>query len=275
MNNRSYKKYGWPLKPSRVFLNRIYKGYVPPADNFLIVDINRYGIYRLINPFRIDPRDCERKFGRNLNMPLDHCFEMQLNDFVEKALKNHDDPNIEITKGILKRMGRAGCLYRHGFEPKSSTQVLGEIIKKIERLELEIEQDKRILEKRKQFEKKRKIKRQEARKIFDSLHQKDQYRLQEEYEYARTDPRILIRGGKFEDFLIREFKLATSLFEEISKTHKMRMRLREISICLKDIIQKRNKNEIESTEFVRVYKSCAKELNELDSELKGLLTTQN
>jgi len=264
MNNKRYKKYGWPSKPFRYLLKRIYEGNVPPADNFLTVDIDCYGIYRFINPFRIDPRDLVKKFGCNLDIPLDDCFEKQLNDFIEEVLKNEKKPANAATKFLLKRMGRFGLLYRHGFNPKSPEQI------EAERVEAEKHKQKVY-----DFIKDRNYKRREARKIFESLPQEDQNYRQMEFEHsqAQNDPIIKARGGTFEDFLIFMLKVKITLYDEISETNKIRMRNREISTGLKDIAQKWNKDEIDFTEFAGIFKSSAKELNELDQRLKELQTS--
>jgi hypothetical protein len=264
MNNKSYRKYGWPLKPPIYLLKRIYEGNLPPADNFLIVDIGRYGIYRFINPFRIDPTDLVKKFGCNLDIPLDDCFEKQLNDFIEEVLKNEKKPVNPATKFLLKRMGRFGALYRHGYSPRSIRQL------ESERVEAEKHKQKVY-----NFLEERNNKRREANIIFESLPQEDQNYLQMEFEHsqAQKDPIIKARGGSFSDFLIFMLKIKITLYDEISETNKIRIRLREISTGLKDIDQKWNKDEIDFAEFAEIFKKSAKELNELDQRLKELQTS--
>jgi len=271
---RNFEQFGFPSQLSQEELARIYKGKIPRADNFLNKH-KRIRLKRFTGPFKGDGREVAAKFERNLDTPLSRCFEEQLDNFIKEVLNIHWNKEVPITGGmirVLKRMGRAGALYRNGFKPTSREQQLEEKLEKIKQLESEIERDKKILEKRKQFEEEREIIRQEALESFHKLHQEDQYKLQKEFDYAKTDPRILIRGGKFEDFLICEFKITISLFEEMSKTHKIEMRSREIKADLNEIIYRQKKDEIDSAEFVRVYKASEIELNKLDSELKNMQT---
>jgi len=272
MNNKYLKKYGWPQHPSKYFLKGIYGGSVPHAKNFITSEIDRYELDRFLWAVRIDPLDFNAKFGFNLDTPLDYFFETQLHEFIEKVLKDVDLPFIEITIRLLKRLGRIGCLYRNGFSPKSPSRVRAETIKRMKQLESEIKRDKIMLKKRRQFEEERIIQRQEARKIFKSLHNEDQNDLLQEYEYAKEDIIIVIRGGKFEDFLIREFKLRIALFEEMNNVHRIKIRLKEIMSDLKGIICGRNKNETDSSGFVRIYRASEVELKAIDLELKSLMT---
>jgi hypothetical protein len=269
-----FEHYGFPPQLSKEELTKIYDGHSPRADN-LLNKHKRIRLKRFTGPFKGDGRKVAAKFGRNLDTPLNRCFEEQLDKFVNAILDIHWNKEVPITGGmirVLKRMGRAGVLYRHGFNPKSPEQTIEERLEKIKQLESEIERDQIILGKKLQFEEERDIKRQEALGRFYNLPQEDQYRLRQEYDYAKTDPRILIRGGQFEDFLIREFKIKINLFDKISKTHNIRIRLGEISADLKGIIQKRKKDEIESTEFIEAYNPY-KELNDLDQRLCELQTS--
>jgi hypothetical protein len=272
MNNKSLKKFGWPQHPSRYFLNRIYNGDIPPPDKFTTTGMSRSELDRFLWPFRIDPLDFETHFGFNLDQPLDHFFENQLHDFVEKFLENNNHPLIEITKRIVKRMGRTGCLYRHGFQPKSPSRVSAESRKKVKKLESEINMLKKLQRKRKRFEKERSLERKETKKIFESLPQEDQHYLRDEYKYAQEDNEFINRGGTFEDFLIIKFKLKIRLFDQMSETHKIRVRIRKILEDLNEINQNLKKDEIDFTEFAGIYKSSAKKLNELDHILTDLRT---
>jgi hypothetical protein len=272
MNNKSLKKYGWPQHPSRIYLNRIYRSDIPPPDKFTTTGMNRSELDRFLWPFRIDPRDFETHFGFNLDQPLDHFFENQLQDFVDNILENDNHPLIEITKRIVKRMGRTGCLYRHGFQPKSPSMISAESIKKVKQLELEINRLKMLQKKRKQFEEERSVQRKKARKLFDSLHQEEQNYLLQEYDHAEEHPTIISIGGKLEDFLIIQFHLKISIYEEMKSTHNIGMRLEEIITNLDDIIRRYKNDNIDSAEFVAVYKASEIELNKLDSEFKNILT---
>jgi hypothetical protein len=270
LNNKSLIRYAWPQHPSKSYLKRIYRSVIPPPDKFTTSGMNRYELDRFLWPFRIDPRDFETHFGFNLNQPLDYFFEKQLQDFVEKILENDDDPYLEITKRILKRMGRTGCLYRHGFQPKSPSRVSAESTKKVKKLESEINKLKRLQKKINQFEEERSVQREEARKLFNSLHQEEQnYHLQE-YDHAEDHPTIISIGGKLEDFLIIQLKLKISIYEEMKSTHNIGMRLEEIMTNLDDIIRRQKNDNIDSAEFVAVYKASERELSILDSELKKL-----
>jgi hypothetical protein len=242
-----FEHYGFPPQLSKEELTKIYDGHSPRADN-LLNKHKRIRLKRFTGPFKGDRRKVAAKFGRNLDTPLNRCFEEQLDKFVNAILDIHWN------------------------KAKSPEQTIEERFEKIKQLEFGIERDKKILGKRIQFEEERDIKRQEALGRFYNLPQEDQYRLRQEYDYAKTDPRILIRGGQFEDFLIREFKIKINLFDKISKTHNIRIRLGEISADLKGIIQKRKKDEIESTEFIEAYNPY-KELNDLDQRLCELQTS--
>jgi hypothetical protein len=270
MNNKSLKKYGWPQHPSKYFLKRIYGGTIPHAKNFVTSVIDRYELDRFLCPVRIDSRDFNANFGFNLDTPIDYFFETQLHEFIEKVLKDVDLPFIEITTMLLKRLGRIGCLYRNGFSPKSPSRVNAELIKRMKQLESEIKRDKIRLNKRRQFDEERIIHRQEARKIFDSLHEEDQYNFLQEFDHAKEDPSFKKLGGEFEDFLILKFKLKITLFEEMRSVHRIKMRLREIKSNLKGLNYKWKKDEIEWTEFVRIFKASENELSLIGCELNSL-----
>jgi hypothetical protein len=206
---------------------------------------------------------------------LDYFFENQLQDFVEKILENDDDPCIESTKRVAKRMGRTGCLYRHGFQPKSPSRVSAESIKKVKKLESEINMLKKLERKIKQFKEERSVQRKEAKKIFDSLHQEDQNNLLHDYHYAKKDPKFEEVGGELEDFLILKFELKISIYEEREKTYNIGMRSEDIIANLDDIIRRHKSDNIDSAEFVAVYKASERELSILDSELKKLQAAQD
>jgi hypothetical protein len=269
-----FENFGFPPQLSNEELTRIY-GAVPRGDNFLSKG-KRIRLKRFTGPFKGDGREVAAKFRRNLDSPLSRCFEEQLDAFVRKTLDIHWNKEVPITGGmirVLKRMGRAGILFRHGFNPGSYEQQLAEKIELEKQNKLEIEKNRMIQEKAQKFLEERSIKRQDAQKMFDSLQQEDQCRLQKEFEYAKEDPAIKVRGGKFEDFLIHKFDIKITFFEEIKKVHKIGKSLEIINSNLEEAIYKRKKNDINSIEFVRIYKTSKDELNELDCELNSLEET--
>ena len=130
--------------------------------------------------------------------------------------------------------------------------------------------EKMIKEKTENFNEERKIKRQKARKIFDSLHEEDQNNLLQEFDHAKEDPSFKKLGGELEDFLILNFKLKITLFEGMKSVHKIKTRLPEIKSYLDEVIYRWKKDEIEWTEFVTIYRATENELNLIDTELKRL-----
>jgi hypothetical protein len=219
MNKTYLGSYSWPPKPSKELLKRAYNGNVPRADNLLNKN-KRVRLKRFTGPFKGDGRKVTAKFGRNLDTPLSNCFEEQLEKFVIQTLDIHWNKEVRMTGGIikvLKRMGRAGVLYRHGFNPMTPKQQSEKTEQYLKTLEMEIAQLKKQHEIWKLFETERKIRRLEARDRFKKMHQEDQYALLHEYEHAQFDRRIKLRGGEFEDFLILKFCIKIDTIQQTSK----------------------------------------------------------
>ena len=118
MNETLFKKHGWPINPSIDLLKQMYNGWIPPAEEFETSDMDRFQLFPFMKPFVSHFRKLENKFEYNLDKPLDVCFEEQLNKFIDNVLKNEREILTVNTKTVLRRMGRAGYLYRHGFNPK-------------------------------------------------------------------------------------------------------------------------------------------------------------
>jgi hypothetical protein len=269
MNKTYLGSYSWPPKPSKELLKRAYNGNVPRADNLLNRN-KRVRLKRFTGPFKGDGRKVTAKFGRNLDTPLSNCFEEQLEKFVNEVLNINWDKNVPMTGGIirvLKRMGRAGVLYRHGFSPEKQAEKTKQDLKT---LEMEIAQLKKQHEIWKLFETERKIRRLEARDRFNKLQQENQNDLLHEYEHAQFDRRIKLRGGEFEDFLILKFCIKIDTIENFNKLRSNGRKLKFLTANLKENYNRWRTKEFSFTEFAEIFKDSSSELERIDSELKSL-----
>lgn len=194
---------GFPLIPSSEDLNLIYgRNNIPKKVNLLDPKGTRRRLSRFTKPFNGSLSSIKIWCSRDLDEPLSDIFEEQLNKYIKDVLEIHWDKSVKIPEGViivLKRTGRAGCLYRLGFQPKT---------------ENEIEQEKRIEEQNRIRAEKIEAEKDRLRKIaldkYNALDEEDKRFLQMDHDYSRDDKYFSKYFGTWEDYLRFKFGLFTN-----------------------------------------------------------------